>query len=149
MTEKDPILFYEHGYYYLSNFSAFAVEWNGTVWMTAEHAYQSAKFADAKMQDLICNTRSAYEARATAYLHKELWKKDWLDIRVGIMEEIIRAKLTQHAMIREELSKTGERKIIEDSPVDAFWGRGPDGNGENHMGKIWMKLWDELREKTS
>jgi predicted NAD-dependent protein-ADP-ribosyltransferase YbiA (DUF1768 family) len=35
--------------------------------------------------------------------------------------------------------KTGKRNIIENSPVDSFWGCGPDGNGQNMIGKIWME----------
>ncbi len=35
--------------------------------------------------------------------------------------------------------------IVEYSPVDAYWGWGPRKNGQNHLGKLWMKLRDELR----
>jgi predicted NAD-dependent protein-ADP-ribosyltransferase YbiA (DUF1768 family) len=41
-----PVLFYESQHYYLSNFSAFAVEWRGRVWPTSEHAYHASKFLD-------------------------------------------------------------------------------------------------------
>ena len=34
--------------------------------------------------------------------------------------------------------------IVEDSPKDNFWGWGKDRTGENHLGKLWMKLRDEL-----
>jgi predicted NAD-dependent protein-ADP-ribosyltransferase YbiA (DUF1768 family) len=34
-------------------------------------------------------------------------------------------------------------ELIEDSPVDSFWGRGPDHKGKNHLGKLWMKIQKE------
>lgn len=58
------------------------------------------------------------------------------------MEEILRAKAEQHQDVREILKKTGQRIIIENCPVDGFWGIGPNRNGENMVGKIWMKIRD-------
>ena len=60
------------------------------------------------------------------------------------MEEILRAKTEQHEDVRDVLKKTGKRTIIENSPVDSFWGIGHDGKGQNVVGKIWMKIRDEL-----
>ena len=61
------------------------------------------------------------------------------------MEDIVRAKLSQHPYIQKKLLESGEREIIEASPEDAFWGWGPNKDGENQMGKIWMKLREELK----
>ena len=61
------------------------------------------------------------------------------------MEEIFRAKVLQNEDVKERLLKTGQRKIIENSPVDSFWGIGPKGDGQNMVGKIWMKIRDELK----
>ena len=64
------------------------------------------------------------------------------------MEDILRHKLEQNLYVKEKLLDTGDLEIIEDSPKDAFWGWGSDRNGENQLGRIWMKLRDELRDKT-
>ena len=61
------------------------------------------------------------------------------------MEQILRAKAEQHEEVREVLRKTGNRTIIENSPVDSFWGVGSDGKGENMVGKIWMKIRNDSR----
>ena len=37
-------------------------------------------------------------------------------------------------------------EIVEASPVDAFWGWGPNKDGENALGKIWMKLREEIKQ---
>ena len=63
------------------------------------------------------------------------------------MEDIIRAKVSQHGYIREKLIETGTREIIEDSHKDSFWGRGPDFKGRNELGKVWMKIREELQNQ--
>jgi predicted NAD-dependent protein-ADP-ribosyltransferase YbiA (DUF1768 family) len=60
------------------------------------------------------------------------------------MTEIIRAKYEQHPLVQETLRKSGRRTIVETNATDAFWGWGPDTKGENMLGKIWMKLRDEI-----
>jgi predicted NAD-dependent protein-ADP-ribosyltransferase YbiA (DUF1768 family) len=45
------------------------------------------------------------------------------------------------------LLETGDREIIENSPVDSYWGIGPDGRGENMVGKILMRLRKELKNE--
>jgi ribA/ribD-fused uncharacterized protein len=69
---------------------------------------------------------------------------EWSEMKMDIMEQILRAKLSQHKYIQEKLLESGTHILVEDSPTDAFWGRGPDGNGENQLGKIWMRLRAEL-----
>jgi len=114
------------------------------VWPTSEHAYQAAKFRSGEFQERIMYADSAHDAKVRARSLSEYVRPDWDDVKLGVMEEICRAKLEQHEFIQESLRKTGDREIIEDSPKDAFWGWGPDQKGENHLGKIWMKLRDEM-----
>jgi ribA/ribD-fused uncharacterized protein len=40
---------------------------------------------------------------------------------------------------------TGDHILIEDSPIDYFWGCGADGTGENYLGKILMSVRGEIR----
>jgi ribA/ribD-fused uncharacterized protein len=75
---------------------------------------------------------------------KESYRPDWQEKKVEVMEEIVRTKLSQHPYIQEKLKETGDREIVENSPSDSFWGWGEDQKGVNHLGKIWMKLRDEL-----
>lgn len=139
-----PLGFYERRYYPFSNFSSFAVEWRGRVWMTSEHAYQAAKFFDEEVIQLVFEARSAHDAKIVAHQHKDRVRPDWNEVKVPIMKEICRAKLSQHAFIEKRLRETTGRVIVEDSPRDSFWGWGPDRNGLNHLGKIYMELRDEL-----
>ena len=63
------------------------------------------------------------------------------------MEDICRYKLEQHPYIQKKLLETGDLLIVEDLPKDSFWGWGPNRDGENQLGKIWMRLRDELKIK--
>ena len=142
----DKVLFYEVQWYMFSNFSSFAVFWKNKIWMTVEHAYQAAKFFDESIFQEVFLARSAHDAKQIAKKYKHFIRPDWFQVNVAIMEEIVRAKLEQHPYIQKKLLETGEAEIVEDSPKDAFWGRGPSWNGENHLGKIWMKLRNELKK---
>ena len=42
--------------------------------------------------------------------------------------------------IRQILLDTLDAEIIEDSPVDYFWGCGIDRTGTNHLGRILMQV---------
>jgi hypothetical protein len=63
----------------------------------------------------------------------------------ALMEKIFRAKLAQHPDIREVLLTTGDRELLKVYDTDYYWGTGADGTGENKMGKLWMKLRQELK----
>ncbi len=145
--EKEPVLFYGGQWGCFSNMASYAVEIEGTIFMTSEHAYQYAKFSDSEIKEKILSARSGYEAKkiASENAHKVL--ENWQDISIQTMEGILRKKLEQHPHIKDKLMETRDREIIESSPTDAFWGWGPEKTGSNHHGKIWMKLRVELLTK--
>jgi ribA/ribD-fused uncharacterized protein len=142
---SDCAFFYTYEWDCFDNFSAYAVEWNGRVWPTAEHAYQSAKFEAEHMIERIFNARSAHDAKkiANAPQYAHLIRADWQEVKLGVMEEILRAKFAQHEYVRKKLRDSRGRLLVEDSQRDAYWGRGPNWNGENWLGRLWMKLRDE------
>lgn len=137
-------LFYEERWNVFNNFSAFMVCWNDVLWATAEHAYQAAKFSNKNIVKEIELARSPHDAKKIAQKYQEFVRDDWMDVNLGIMEEILRVKLAQHFYVKKKLVESIGFELIEDSSRDSFWGRGPDWKGENHLGKIWMKIRDEL-----
>lgn len=145
-TEKQ-IFFYEREFYFLSNYSSFALEWKGELYMTSEHVYHSEKFEDENLKKQIKNIRSAHDSHEFAETHKDKRRKDWDKIKLDVMKEILRAKAEQHLYIKEKLLQSSGKELIENSPLDSFWGWGPDGNGENHLGKLWMEIREEFRHK--
>lgn len=143
------VFFYEQDFYVLSNFSSFAVEFDGVLYPTSEHAYHAQKFvggnrAMAVRRRLIQGMRSAHEAFKYAEAHKAYRRPDWDHAKVGIMRGILRAKAEQHEYVRRKLLATGDRELIEDSWRDDVWGWGPNHDGQNMLGKLWMEIRAEL-----
>ena len=138
--------FYEREFYCFSNFSSFAVRWKGRLWQTSEHAYQAAHFFETapKLAQKIYKAKSAHEAKKIAQANADKVPVDWKQKNVAIMEDIVRHKLKQNPYVMHKLLQTGKRKIVEDSPKDDFWGWGKKRNGRNELGKIWMKLRNEI-----
>lgn len=142
--KKEPILFYEREFYTFSNFSSFVIEWEGKLYMTSEHVYHSEKFRDEEMKELIRTTRSAHDALHLAYANKDKYRPDWNDVRIGIMRKILHVKVSQHPYVKKKLLESGDRELIEDSWRDSFWGWGPNKDGANHLGKLWMEVRAEV-----
>lgn len=143
MSEK-VIKFYEGEYYLFSNFSAHKVTFEETDYMTAEHAYQVAKFSNSQMKEKIRSAPSAFQARDWAQA-KEGRRADWEKVKVKVMKEIMKAKVLQHEDVRLALLSTSDKIIEKNHPLDFFWGSGNDGSGKNVMGKIWMEIREGLR----
>lgn len=57
-----------------------------------------------------------------------------------------RAELAPSAdqYVRRKLLATGDRELVEDSWRDDFWGWGPNRDGQNMLGKLWMEVRGEV-----
>jgi ribA/ribD-fused uncharacterized protein len=95
--------------------------------------------------ELIRNAPSAHEAFKIAEREKANRRKNWDEIKVPLMRQILRMKAEQHEYVRRKLLETGDRVLIEDSWRDDFWGWGPNRDGQNMLGKLWMEIRAELR----
>lgn len=147
-TDKQ-VFFYEQDFYVLSNFSAFSLKWCGLRFDTSEAAYHWEKFtAHPQIQQYIFCARSAHEAFKLAETYKHLRRSDWDRVKVEVMRDILRAKVEQHEYVHRKLLETGDRELIEDSWRDDFWGWGPNRDGQNMLGKLWMEVRAELRAAT-
>jgi ribA/ribD-fused uncharacterized protein len=147
------VFFYEQDFYVLSNFSSFEVDWSGFPFKTAEHLYHWLRFSLSDEPDayqvagVIKNARSAHDAFQTAQEHKALQVENWNAMKVGFMRRILRAKADQHEYVRRKLLATGDRELVENSWRDDFWGWGPNRDGKNMLGKLWVEVRSDLRAK--
>jgi len=145
-TVTDPILSFQGDYRFLSNFMGGEIkDANGNVWKSPEHAYQALKFPVGEHRDEIRNASSPAQAKKIANSLKDHVRSNWREIRLAVMEKIVRAKFTQKEEMKRQLLATGERELIEGNTWgDTFWGV-CNGKGENHLGKILMQIRSELR----
>ena len=129
-----------------SNFSSFQLEWKDRLWPTSEHAYHSEKFSDEGLQEEIRLTRSAHDALKLAQARKQERHHNWDEVKLGIMKQILHAKVAQHPYVLKKLIESGDRELIEDSWRDDYWGWGPNQDGENHLGRLWMEVRREVMD---
>lgn len=143
----EVIGFYPREFYPFDNFSSFKVEWNGYLFSSVEEAYQAASFmgSDEELVEKIKKSHSADEAQRISYANRDKRREDWDDVKISIMEELLRLKIKQNPYVKKKLLQTEDYMIVEDSPKDDFWGWGPNRNGQNNLGKLWMKLREELK----
>jgi ribA/ribD-fused uncharacterized protein len=147
LDTKKQIFFYEQEFYVFSNFSSFKLKWKGEDWMTSEHAYHSEKFNDPKLLEQLRNTRSAHDSMKLAYANKDKYREDWDEIKLDVMKDILKAKAEQHPYVKRKLLESGDKELIENSWRDSYWGWGMDKDGENHLGKLWMEVREEVKKQ--
>lgn len=141
LDTQEQVFFYEQEHYVLSNFSSFQVFVFGHQFPTSEHAYHFAKFPDdVRIRNLILNATSAHAAFKLAGTYKEYRRKDWDEVKVSVMREILIEKVKQHPYVFQKLMNTGDRELIENSWRDDVWGWGPNKDGMNLLGKLWMEI---------
>jgi N-glycosidase YbiA len=147
LDTDDAIYFYEQDYYVFSNFSAFRLNWRAHDFDTSEQAYQWSKFdffgagtGAREAADAILKARSAHEAFKIAEANSHHRNPEWNDIKVDVMAAILRAKIDQHPYVRGKLITSGDRKLIENSWRDPYWGWGRNRDGTNMLGQLWMNL---------
>jgi ribA/ribD-fused uncharacterized protein len=71
-------------------------------------------------------------------------RPDWDNAKLDVMYKAVYAKFSQNSSLGQALKGTGNVELVEDSPIDAFWGTGADGIGQNWLGKILMKVRDQI-----
>jgi len=146
LDTDNQIFFYEQDFYIFSNFSAFRLQMSGEDFDTSEAAYHWHRFhMHPGIQRSIRLAPSAHEAFKIAQENKPVQDAGWDDRKVGIMKLILLAKVNQHEYVSRKLLATGNRELIEDSWRDDFWGWGPNKDGKNMLGKLWMEVRDHLR----
>ena len=145
---------------YFSHFHPSPIELDGETWPTVEHYYQAQRSSDPAYRQAIRETespgkvkhlslspgsRSRGAKRSWFRRNNALPRADWKAVKLDIMRQADWAKFTQNGELREILLATEDAELIEDSPMDAFWGIGPDGKGCNWAGKVLMEIRAKLR----
>jgi ribA/ribD-fused uncharacterized protein len=136
----------EKFFIYFSPYTAHAIEINGVVFPTVEHAYQCQRYKDQNIINEILSARSAVKAWETSSKYKHLQIPEFKDEnhKLKIMKWLMELKTEQHEEIKKALIDSGDLEIVKHivtyPPGDGFWDDGVDGTGLNHMGKMWMEI---------
>lgn len=134
-------------------------EMDGRRFETAEQAmmfFKAILFADEETAELIMETADPGQQKALGRRVKNFSDTVWNENKYGIVYRINLQKFSQNKGLRRKLFQTGERKLVEASPVDTVWGIGleasvanvtpeADWPGQNLLGEILTKVREELR----
>ena len=162
VSPRPPILFYEKGqpYYEFTNFyydpnNLIAID--GQDWFTVEHYFQAQKFIETPR--LVQGIRNIISARQVVDIigrnpkYQSYIRKDWDEVKDGIMYKGVYAKFSQNEELRNLLLSTRTRKLVEHTANDKYWADGGDGGngikGQNKLGQILMRVREELSLRTS
>ena len=136
-------------------------EMDGVEFNTAEQAmmYHKAKvFGDDTIAEAILATSDARKQKALGRKVKGFDNAVWDKHKEDIVLRANRAKFGQNKGLRRKLFQTGDRQLVEASPLDLIWGIGLDADnarttppdqwpGKNLLGKIITQVREELRQQ--
>ncbi len=130
----------------MSNFWPSEVIYNGRKFRTVEHAYQAAKCVNVGDQQAIQMMERPGDAKRFGKVLGGMQRPDWKEVNLSIMEDLIRQKFSKEPL-RTKLIETGDAIIVEGNYWrDTFWGV-YQGHGQNHLGKIIMRIREELKSE--
>lgn len=128
-------------YYFLSNFYGCNITYNGITYRNNEAAFQAQK--DIKRSEEFANLSPASAKRLG---RKVMLRRDWEEVKLDIMYELLKCKFDQNPSLKEKLINTGDRLLVEGNDWhDTYWGV-CNGKGSNHLGKLLMKLREEYKK---
>jgi ribA/ribD-fused uncharacterized protein len=130
-------------YFFLSNFYPVEIKLDGIVYPNAETAFQAQKTLDVEERHKFSMLKNPVQAKRLG--RKVKLRDDWEEVKLEIMTEIVSQKFLQHPYLIEMLLQTGDEELVEGNKWgDRFWGV-CKGKGENHLGKILMKIRDAYK----
>lgn len=130
-------------YFFLSNFFEATVIYDGITYLNNEAAFQAQKTLnkEQRLDFAMLNPSQAKKMGRSVSL-----RPDWEEIKINVMYEICKAKFTQNENLKRSLLNTGNAELIEGNNWgDKIWGQ-VNGMGENNLGKILMKIREELKD---
>ena len=145
---------------WLSTFNkAEPFKYNDMEYPTVEHAFNAQKVADddPKVEEyrlaLSTNISDVLTPNAAKKFGKESFKEDdftlrddWDDVKLKIMEEIIRDYYMSNTDLIDKLIETDNKLLVHKGfGVDTFWGVDKNDEGKNNHGNILMKLREEFK----
>jgi len=111
-------------------------------WSHVEGEYQVLKCANP---DDVAQFSNLTPAQCKALGRRVDIRKDWEPIKLAVMYDLVLAKFREHPTLMAMLLNTKDQKLVEGNRWgDRYWGV-CGSQGENHLGKILMKVRDEVR----
>ena len=140
------IVSFRGDFYFLSNFYHCKVTYNGITYGNNEAAFQAQKQLSRSKEFEHLPPNSAKRLGRRVKL-----REDWEEVKDQIMYEIVKCKFTQNLDLKQKLLDTNDEELIEGNNWnDRYWGmvfkEHTGWIGENKLGKILMRVREEIKE---
>lgn len=141
----------------LSNFYPCEFEFNDKMFNFSEQCFMYQKallFNDFGVAEQILDETDVRKIKALGRKVKDFDNELWDKHNEDFMYNACYAKFSQNDELKDFLLNTGNREIVEASPVDSIWGIGFSSDkameninkwGQNLLGKILMKVREVLK----
>lgn len=130
--------------YFLSNMFSCRITIDGVDYKCAEAAFQAFKLENACDRAQF-SSLNGYEAKALGRRVK--LRKDWEEIKLDVMREVVYQKFSQNKNLVEKLIGTEDELLVEENNCgDRFWGV-CNGIGQNCLGKILKETKEKLKHE--
>lgn len=137
MKATDRIDSFRGPYGFLSNFFPAYVMLDYQDFPTVEHAFQAAKTFDIRERVTILEADTPGKAKQLG--RRVTLRPDWEDVKVFVMEELVRRKFAEKNL-RGKLLRTHPAHLEEGNDWgDRFWGT-VNGEGRNELGQVLMRV---------
>ncbi len=152
MRETNTHVYFYTGFlgnWYPAKFKLDGLDFNNT---EQAFMYLKARFFNDDLSAVnIWKAKNARESKDLGRLVKNYNDKEWSCVRVGFMIYANYLKFSQNSELREWLLNTGNKTLVEASPIDNIWGVGlgednnlilneTNWNGQNLLGKALMEV---------
>lgn len=136
------------GYFeFLHNNFLTPIYYEGILYPSVSHAFHAARSSDDSTRKAILHAESLAAVAKIAIRIND--PENWQNKRLKIMEQLLRDKFRRSKELQEKLKATGNRELvmtyIEESPGNLFWGSVKGKTGQNQLGRILMKIRDDIK----
>lgn len=142
-------------YGWLGNMFRSPISEGGEIWLTSEALFQSKRFDNPEIKELIRNEKSPMRAKMKAKKNQdEMVIVPRSEEDVELMRKVVKMKFDQNPLLKSKLKALKGKVIVEDignrkGDRHLFWGAklvNEEWVGGNWMGTILMGLRDEYLE---
>ncbi len=132
---------------YLANYASYGFTKDGIFYKTVEHYYQAMKFPEGKIRSSIIAAETPKEASNIGRDRNNKRIDNFKSIKKQVMFEGILEKFRQNRDIAYKLIETRNKDIAEATIDEYYWGIGKDKTGENNIGKIIVKVREQIKKE--
>ena len=140
-------------YGWMGNMAPYPIKFDGKVWLTSESLFQSMRYDDDSVKEMIRVEKSPMGAKMKAKKYRDqMVVVPMSELDVENMRKCVKMIFDAHPQLKRQLMNTKDSFIYEDignrnGERHKFWGAKKwsesEGDGNNMMGKILMDLREE------